>query len=1193
MTKLVWLAAIGMVTMLGMAAAAEPKPQWQRTLSKEDSAQVELWEKRIAELEDGKDYAAAAKVAMSIRDLRAKVQGQDHWERVSAEWDAKRLDALIQATPAQIVVYRQGMRDWEAAGRQRAQGKYADAQPLLERALAIRTEVLGDKHPDTAESLNVQAENLLLLGKYADARPLLKRALAIRTEVLGDKHPDTSASLNDLAVNLYAQGEYADARPLLERALAIRTEVLGDKHPDTAESLNNLGYILNAQGEYADARPLLERALAIYTEVLGDKHPDTATILNVLTMNLYAQGKYADARPLLERVLATRTEILGDKHPDTAASLNNLAANLARQGKYADAQPLIERALAIYTEALGDKHPDSARCLHNLAHNLNARGKYADARPLLERALAIHTEVLGDKHPEIAINLNTLASNLNAQGKYADAQPQLERALAIYTEVLGDKHPDTATILNNLAVNLDAQGKHADAHPLLKRALATRTEVLGDKHPDTAASLNNLASNLIMQGRYADASAILRDAVTAYETSRISIATDGFDRAAFGAERSPYPLLATVEARLGRPDAAWVALEADLARGLLDQMATPDDGLTAAEQARDRALRSRLAAAQPRLVALATRRPADRTPEESAELTRLRAGRSRGEAELAALAMTASRRRVASLADIRAALPADTALVAWVDREDEHWACVVRSAGDPAWVRLPGSGENGAWISDDATISSQLRTALKLAASPNPIEAASPVATLGNIHRLTSQLAAQRLAPLAPHLEGVRQLYVIPTGVMAGVPVETLTEEYAVSYVPCGTFVARRKARPAPAGGRVLALGDPVFARPGDGPNGPAEPPLPPGGLLINQVVPGGNAAAAKPIPIADGAVLLTYAGADLTTVDQLREVIAANAGKENIPVTVWVADGVTGKTVTRFVQPGFLGVAVATDSAPVALAARHKTELAVAAATRGPDLKPLPGTRVEADCLAELFGDQVTTLIGSDASEQRLEQLRSSGELAKFRYLHFGTHGLANNDKAFASALFLARDKLPGGLPVGGRKYYDGELTAQEVLRDWKLDADLVTLSACETALGRNAGGDGLLGFAQAFLTAGSRAVCLSLWSVDDTATALLMDRFYQNLAGERDGLKKPMGKAAALAEAKAWLRNLTVAEAAERAASLSKDAVARGAGEVALKVVAPNPMTDDAKPMGDGGPKPFAHPRYWAAFILIGDPD
>jgi CHAT domain-containing protein len=166
------------------------------------------------------------------------------------------------------------------------------------------------------------------------------------------------------------------------------------------------------------------------------------------------------------------------------------------------------------------------------------------------------------------------------------------------------------------------------------------------------------------------------------------------------------------------------------------------------------------------------------------------------------------------------------------------------------------------------------------------------------------------------------------------------------------------------------------------------------------------------------------------------------------------------------------------------------------------------------------------------------------------------------------------------------GEPYLEGRLTAAEVLEYWKLDAELVTLSACDSGLGKQGGGDGLLGFAQAFLLAGSRAVCLSLWQVDDTATCLLMDRFYQNLLGKRAGIK-PMGKAAALDEAKRWLRNLTSTEALERLGAITQGVV-RGQRPARQEMRAV-PKPEDAGP----DYKPYAHPRYWAAFILIGDSD
>ncbi|TRV53305.1 MAG: tetratricopeptide repeat protein [Microcystis panniformis Mp_MB_F_20080800_S26D] len=156
------------------------------------------------------------------------------------------------------------------------QGKYNEAIPLAEQALAIIKQQLGDNHPLTAQSLN----NLALLydsqGRYSEAEPLYKEALAIWKQQLGDNHPDTATSLNNLAALYRVQGRYSEAEPLYKQALAIRKQQLGDNHPDTATSLNNLALLYDSQGRYSEAEPLYKQALAIRKQQLGDNHPTTS-----------------------------------------------------------------------------------------------------------------------------------------------------------------------------------------------------------------------------------------------------------------------------------------------------------------------------------------------------------------------------------------------------------------------------------------------------------------------------------------------------------------------------------------------------------------------------------------------------------------------------------------------------------------------------------------------------------------------------------------------------------------------------------------------------------------------------------------------------------------------------------------------------------------------------------------------------
>jgi hypothetical protein len=643
-----------------------------------------------------------------------------------------------------------------------------------------------------------------------------------------------------------------------------------------------------------------------------------------------------------------------------------------------------------------------------------------------------------------------------------------------------------------------------------------------------------------------------------------------------------------VLARLGQPAQAWQSLEEDLGRGLLDELA--------ARQARrmapgERARLRELIAALERLDKLVETTPKDLDQAERAQ----RFADLKRQRELASIALGEFHTKlvqdhgplagqVANLKGIQAALPADAALIAWVDippagpnaadPDGEHWGVVVRSRGIPAWVPFAGSDPKGLWTKDDTELAARVRTELRSRPDPG---SASP-------RTLLERLRTQRIEPLARALDAAdglpkaRRLIVLPSPALAGIPLEAILlpdDTRIVSYAPSATVFKYMREQPRPdrhAG--LLALGDPVFNHP-DKSSEPKPSQSPGHGLLVNGVAPGSNAATHG---LKSGDVLLAYNGSPLHKKEDLK-VVADSASP--IVVDIWR----NGQVVRRNLTPGKLGLVLDSRPAPEAIAMQRQFQQMLMA-TRGSsgELVPLPGTRYEVQTLAKLFqaeGRPTKILLGSDASEPELDRLAASDELGRFGFIHLATHGLIDDGIPFRSAVILTQTGLPDPLEevLNHKPVFDGWLSVREIQRTWELKAELVTLSACETALGQASGGEGFVGFTQALLMSGARSVVLSLWKVDDQVTAMLMQRFYENLLGKRPDLAQPLPKAEALTEAKAWLRKLKVTEADQ-----AIDAIGRTrSGEV--RRGKPAPAASEGHP--------YEHPSFWAAFILAGDPN
>jgi len=190
---------------------AQPPAPGLRKLTGEDARRAEELDKAIEAAVKADRWDEAIAKAEELLALRAKAQGPKHFETVDAEWLLKVLKRAASMPHEDRVAY-QSANTMNAQGDTLvAQGKYAQAQPLLEKALETFRRLITDDHPQTARTYDRLATILKAQGKYAQAQPLLKKAVEINRRLLTNDHPDTAASYNNLAPPCGSRG--STARP--------------------------------------------------------------------------------------------------------------------------------------------------------------------------------------------------------------------------------------------------------------------------------------------------------------------------------------------------------------------------------------------------------------------------------------------------------------------------------------------------------------------------------------------------------------------------------------------------------------------------------------------------------------------------------------------------------------------------------------------------------------------------------------------------------------------------------------------------------------------------------------------------------------------------------------------------------------------------------------------------------------------
>jgi tetratricopeptide (TPR) repeat protein len=250
--------------------------------------------------------------------------------------------------------------------------------PLAPHALAVarRADEAGIGEPTARLFSHLD----ILLGskaRFAEAEPLSRRALAIGEAGLQPDAPELATRLNNLAELLRQTNRLGEAEPLYRRALAIDEKRYGPDHPRVAIDYNNFALLLKATNRLSEAELLYRRALAIDEASYGPDHPNVAIRLSNLALLLQATNRLIEAEPVVRRALKIDEASFGPDHPNVAIRLWVLGAILKDMNQPNEAEPLLRRALNVFEASLGPDHPHSVGVRAYLAALEAARGRGA------------------------------------------------------------------------------------------------------------------------------------------------------------------------------------------------------------------------------------------------------------------------------------------------------------------------------------------------------------------------------------------------------------------------------------------------------------------------------------------------------------------------------------------------------------------------------------------------------------------------------------------------------------------------------------------------------------------------------------------------------------------------------------------------------------------------------------------------
>jgi CHAT domain-containing protein len=275
-------------------------------------------------------------------------------------------------------------------------------------------------------------------------------------------------------------------------------------------------YVLGMRGKVKEAMPVLEEGLGVKEKTYGADHPQVLPYYFLLAQLHDAAGSYREEAPLYRKALGVCEKAYGPESRCAAMALTSLGGVEYKTGDFGDAESAVRRAMAICDKACGPESALMGASLNTLGAILIFTGQFADAETTLNRALALNKKTLGPADANVGLDLNNLAVLYRYTGQYGKAEAAMRQALAIDEKALGADSP--LVIINTVALAqiLRMSGRNAEAEPIARRGLAAAERVLGPERPDHPAlgmALGGLAEVLREKAAYSEAEPLYRRAL--------------------------------------------------------------------------------------------------------------------------------------------------------------------------------------------------------------------------------------------------------------------------------------------------------------------------------------------------------------------------------------------------------------------------------------------------------------------------------------------------------------------------------------------------------------------------------------------------------------------------------------------------------------------------------------------------------